>query len=190
MLDVQKSPDENLLEVQGWIRRGSVDASHPFRYLTLSTTDENRATHSRMLVLREVTDENGLILFTDSRSAKISHIRTNDSAGLLFWDSKRRVQLSLSVKVHELENEQRLKRYESRVKGKAQESYTTVHAPGAAVSHPDDAAKFHHFDEKNFFTVLQCDVLNLTALQLGRERHLRLFCENNPDGWECSWVVP
>lgn len=143
-----------------------------------------------MLVLRKVTEKNGLLLFTDVRSAKISHIRTNDKAALLFWDPKRKVQLSVSVKIRQLDDQERIKRYESGVKGKARESYTTVHAPGTAISHPDDAAKFHDFDEENFFTVLQCDVLNLTALQLGRDRHLRLFCENNPDGWECSWVVP
>ncbi|MCH8557186.1 MAG: pyridoxamine 5'-phosphate oxidase family protein [Balneolia bacterium] len=190
MLNEKKSEDENWQEIIGWIRRGSVDVSHPFRYLTLSTSDEAARIQSRMLVLREVTENNKLILYTDSRSAKISQIQNNAEAGVLFWDPKRKVQLSLSVTVKQIDDKDSLKRYRDKVNGKARESYTTKCAPGTPVDHPDEAGSFHEFEETNFFTVLECDIHRITALQLGREKHLRLNCERKADSWECSWVVP
>lgn len=190
MINEQKSAEENLSELMGWIRRASVDVTHPFRFLTLSTSGEDGRIHSRMLVLREVTAENTLIVYTDSRSAKVSHIASNSEAGILFWDPKRKVQLSLNVTIKEIKDEESLKRYRDKVNGKARESYTTIYAPGTPVDHPDEGRSFHEFEENNYFAVLACSIYRITALELGREKHLRFSCEKKSNAWKCCWVVP
>lgn len=190
MIDAARDLHQNLTELFGYLRRATADARSPFRQPVLTTVDAGGAPHSRMLVLREIDAQQHLIFFTDARTPKVAQLRQNPAAALLFWDPRKRVQLSMQVEVHLVEDEARLVRYRDRVKGRAQQSYTTVLTPGTPVQKPEDADACTDFETGNHFMALECRPVSLTVLQLSGERHLRFVAEKREDVWDASWVVP
>ncbi|WP_164682541.1 pyridoxamine 5'-phosphate oxidase family protein [Cyclonatronum proteinivorum] len=190
MIEVRRSLDQNLSELFGYLKRATADTRSPFRQPVLTTVDDNGTPHSRMLVLREINAPQHLIFFTDARTPKVAQLRQNRMASLLFWDPRKRVQLSMQVAVHMVEDDARLASYRDRVRGRAQQSYTTVLPPGTQVQKPEDAETWTDFESDNHFMVLECRPVSLTVLQLSGERHLRFVAEKKGDVWDASWVVP
>ena len=73
---------------------------HGFRYFTLATQAVGNVPHLRTVVLRDFDpDKHQFTIFTDSRSAKVSELKENDNAQLLFYDAVRLVQLLVEVKL-------------------------------------------------------------------------------------------
>lgn len=176
-------------EIFGWLRRAAADVRSPFRQPVLSTVDANLLPHSRILVLREVSTEGYLIFFTDARTPKVEALRQNPRASLLFWDPRKQVQISMQANGIILEDDARLAGYRARVKGRAQQSYTTSLPPGTAVDAPEAARSCTDFETTNYFTVLEFRPVSLTVLELGPE-HLRFKAVKTADGWQANWVVP
>ena len=82
-----------------WVR-AKYQKKHPFRYFVLSTSSQDQTPQSRMVVLRDFDSQNMVFtLFTDARSQKMSSLRTNDKACLLFYDPKRLWQIQAQVQL-------------------------------------------------------------------------------------------
>ena len=87
------------IEAACWaeLARASADRSHPWRTMTLATTD-GREAHARSVILREVDpDARELLFFTDSRSTKVQHIAQFPRGTLLVWSPQLSWQLRLRV---------------------------------------------------------------------------------------------
>lgn len=189
MIDHRKELQQNLDEVFGWLRRATADVRSPFRQPVLTTVGAEGVPESRILVLREITPGGHLVFFTDGRTPKTEALRQNPRAALLFWDPRKQVQLSMQAHGIILEDKARLAGYRARVKGRAQQSYTTSLPPGTAVDAPEAARSCTDFETTNYFTVLEFRPVSLTVLELGPE-HLRFKAVKTADGWQANWVVP
>ena len=69
---------------------------HSFHHAFLSTVDGQLKPRTRTVVIREVSNELGITLFSDLRSTKIHHARSNPQASLLFYDRDRSKQIILN----------------------------------------------------------------------------------------------
>jgi hypothetical protein len=99
---------ESLPEIEAacWaeLARASADRAHPWRTMSLATTDGHEA-HARSVILREVdADARELLFFTDSRSTKVRHIAEFPRGTLLVWSPQLSWQLRLRVTL-EVESE-------------------------------------------------------------------------------------
>ena len=72
-------------------------AKHPFHQFILSNSIENQPA-SRMVILRNADKDNRLISFnTDKRSPKYSSLLKHNIVAVLFYDSKRKIQLRINA---------------------------------------------------------------------------------------------
>jgi len=88
-----------LIEVALWqeLQRASADRQHQWRQCTLATVDGERA-DARLVVLREVQPQaRQLMLYTDTRSPKVSQIARHPQGTLVAWSPLLNWQLRLSV---------------------------------------------------------------------------------------------
>ena len=73
------------------------NSKNPFHFFTLSTINKNLP-ESRTIVLRNVVKNPFKLFFnTDIRSNKISQLKNNPTASILFYDNQRKIQLRLKV---------------------------------------------------------------------------------------------
>jgi len=190
MMNSHRSPDQNRQEILAYIRASCRDAAHPFRYLTLSTTDQLSRPHSRMLVLRDLSADDALLMFTDSRAAKVEQLELNPNGAVLFWHPEQQLQVSMRVQLGRITDAALLESYRSQIKGRGARSYTSIQPPGTIIAQPEQAQEFYAFDENNYFSAISGEIVELVALQLGDVMHLRLRCVKESGRWSCSWIVP
>jgi pyridoxamine 5'-phosphate oxidase len=169
------------------LKRATIDRKHPFRYCVLSTY--GRAINSRYVVLRKVNKDLELMIYTDSRSKKVSDISINDQVQLLFYHPKRQVQVIVTGKAHLCINDELTSVEWQHVKGNAQRAYNTIEAPGTPISSPQAGHDFKEHMDEAYFTVIKIKAEQLEALQLNQSEHLRLKFNINDD-WGGQWLVP
>lgn len=88
-----------LIESDCWklLARAAVDAKSDFRLPVLGTQAPTTAAQ-RIVVLRTTqVDEGTLLIHTDSRSAKVRHLKSNPISSLLFYDKAKKVQLRVTA---------------------------------------------------------------------------------------------
>lgn len=160
---------------------------HPFKYVTLSTVNQQNAPRSRTVVLREISESLECIIFTDSRSVKISDVNSNENACILAYHPKKLMQLRLDGILTTIEDEVELKRLFQKVSENAIKDYTTTLPPGSMIDNPD------HVDyvsrEENNFRALKFTPYAVEYLRLKRPNHLRAIFKQE-DNWKGQWLVP
>ncbi len=160
---------------------------HPFKYVTLSTVNEQNTPRSRTVVLREISESLECIIFTDSRSVKVSDVNSNENACILAYHPKKLMQLRLDGILVQIDDPDEIKRLFQKVSEKAIKDYTTLQAPGSAIENPDDvdyvARKENHFKPFRFIPHA------VEYLRLKRPNHLRAIFKIEND-WKGQWIVP
>lgn len=79
------------------LERASAERGHPWRTMTLATTDGSEA-HARTVILREAeAPAQTLRFFTDARSAKVAQIGSHPHGTLVLWSAALGWQLRLRV---------------------------------------------------------------------------------------------
>jgi hypothetical protein len=160
---------------------------HPFKYITLTTVDDHHVPRSRTVVLREVSESLECIFFTDSRSSKVDHIKTNQNACILAYHPKKYMQLRLDGTLEIIEEESEVKRLFQKVSENAIKDYTTVNAPGSNLENPAQV-DYVTRSENNF--VALCFVPHTVEyLRLSKPNHLRASFKSQ-DQWKGQWLVP
>lgn len=191
MIDLLKSPEENLQRLLKFLKRGTVDYKFPFRYLTLTTTEaDSGVPTARMLVLRHINEKGQFVLFSDIRSEKIAALRANQQAHLMFWHPRKQVQIGVHAKIRVHHQDERSRAYMENVSTHARQQYTSVRPPSAPIDNP---RADQQFDDELFeanFCVLAAAPWRITALQLKREGHLRLRFDMKGGSWEGGWITP
>ncbi|MCA6078913.1 pyridoxamine 5'-phosphate oxidase family protein [Fulvivirga sedimenti] len=161
------------------------NAAHPFRFVVLSTIDQNIPV-SRYVVLRKVLSGSTIQIFTDSRSDKISQLEKNNHVNLLFFNSEQGLQVSLSGTVA-IEGDQS-EQYWADVKNRR--SYNSILAPGTRIDNPAEAHQWSDPLISEFFAVVTVKPVQIDVLQLNGDHHLRTRFLRGADNWTGSWLAP
>lgn len=179
---------ENYLEeAKSEIEKGAYKKGHPFRYFTLATVDKSNEAVLRTVVLRQVTEDFKLRVYTDRRSNKVQQLLHNSTASLLFYHPKKLLQLKVTGKATLVDDPEELQRYYSGVQPASRKDYTTEEAPGTPISNPDAVS---YKEDKHHFCIIEIDPTAIEYLQLKRPNHIRVAFIKNGDEWEGKFLNP
>jgi len=167
------------------VKFGYLKRKHPFRYCYLSSVYKNKPV-VRTVVLRDMTDNDELVFFTDSRSQKVAQFRLNPYAEVLFYHPKKLLQIKASGTISFLKDEEKLKYYRQKIQGPSLNDYITEKPPSTPIKNPDLVD--YNEDDVNF-CVLILKINILESLQLKRPNHIRCRFERE-NNWEGGFLVP
>ncbi|RPF74279.1 MAG: flavin-binding protein [Rickettsiales bacterium TMED289] len=193
---------EDLKEIQNkyWsmLDDAVTNRGSPFRIPVFICSDQNTI-DGRIVVLRKSDRQKNLLQFhTDYRSSKVSIIKKNNNASLVFYDKEEKIQLR--IKVECIINNQNLISEESWKKTQhiSRRCYLTDDAPGTISNNPTSGmiSKLEDFDYtmeqsedgyKNF-TVIQCKIQSIEWLYLAAKGHRR--AKFDIEKKEETWLIP
>ena len=174
------------------------DRSSPFRIPVFICGDQYNF-DGRIVVLRKSDQSNNLIQYhSDIRSNKITKLKANKNASMLFYDKEEKIQVRLKVKCtvnhdNEITRESWLKTGHM-----SRKCYLVDNGPGTESSTPTSGLK-PELDNFEFtmeqsevgyknFTVIQCKIKNIEWLYLAAKGHrrARFDLETNKE----FWLVP
>ena len=153
----------------------------------------------RIVVLRKSDQSKNLVQFhSDIRSDKISKIKNNKNASMLFYDKEEKIQVRLKVECTINHNNEITKESWSKTGHISRKCYLVENGPGTESPNPTSGLKpeLDNFEftmeqsEEGYknFTVIQCKVKSIEWLYLAAKGHRRakFDLENNKD----TWLVP
>lgn len=166
---------------------GYEEKDHPFKSCCLATIELSGKIKQRTVNLRSVTKDKTLLFYTDVRSDKISHIRTNPSASVLFYNPKKHLQISVSgeVEIHE-DTEIWTDHYHS-IEGRSLNDYNTEDAPGKPIKNPINVRRTKILN----FAVLEFVPECIEYLKLRQEpNRIRAYFKLEDKVWKKTFLVP
>ena len=193
---------EDLKEIQNkyWsmLDDAVTNRGSPFRIPVFICSDQNTI-DGRIVVLRKSDRQKNLLQFhTDYRSSKVSIIKKNNNASLVFYDKEEKIQLR--IKVECIINNQNLISEESWKKTQhiSRRCYLTDDAPGTISNNPTSGmiSKLEDFeytmeqseDGYKNFTVIQCKIQSIEWLYLAAKGHRR--AKFDIEKKEETWLIP
>ena len=168
------------------LQRGALDPKHPFRYLTLATLG-NQFPQVRTVVLRQFTADLEFLVYTDSRSSKVQELLEMPRASLLFYHSKKQVQVRVNSLATIHVEDELAQAHWKQVSKHRQSEYQGMLVPGTRIDTPDFGWEAR--PERAYFSVLKFSPITVEVLQLAREGHLRIQFAL-ATGWQGAWLVP
>lgn len=165
------------------------DPLHPWRTPVLGTVDEKGECALRTIVLRRVNPvERKLVVYTDRRSPKVSHLENQPRVEWLFYDPASRVQVRLAGRLVVSQDETLNDLLWRETPEANRRNYRTSAAPGAPL---EMETPMHDTSTgRENFCVLEGSVDAMDYLQLLPEQHLRAQWTWQSGEWSGSWVVP
>ena len=153
----------------------------------------------RIVVLRKSDQSNSLVQFhSDIRSDKISKLKNNKNASMLFYDKEEKIQVRLKVECTINHDNEITKESWSKTGHISRKCYLVDNGPGTESPTPTSGLKpeLDNFEftmeqsEEGYknFTVIQCKIKSIEWLYLAAKGHRRakFNLENNKD----TWLVP
>jgi len=123
-------------------------------------------------------------IYTDLRSRKVNELQQDSRAQLLFYDSKRMLQIVVGVRLVESNTDSSI--YNA-IPEQSKKDYAAKMSPGSQISSPEKVQ--YDFSDQGHFLQLVFKAETIEYLRLKRPNHLRaLFRLNN--NWEGSFLVP
>ena len=174
-------------ELKSELQKGIKKKGHPFRYGTLATIGLETVPRLRTVVLRQVSEDLTLSIYTDKRSKKLLHIKENNKVSMLFYDPKQMLQIKVEGLAYSITDETTLKKYWSGVKPNSRKDYTTENAPGSSISHPDQV---EYLQEENHFCIIEIVPFRIEYLKLKRPNHIRVQYSKSELNWTSEFLVP
>lgn len=175
-------------EVMSQLKRAAADGRHPFRYAVLATVDEEGHPAQRTVVFRGFHNDHELLVHTDSRSAKVQHIRKQSNISLLFYHDRKKLQLRIKGKAV-LHDQDELCKREWQERGiKSHRSYTSITTPGSVIEKPEEAYKWDRSDK--YFLLICIIPQQAEFLQLDGDKHLRSRRMYREESAIDHWIVP
>lgn len=166
-----------------WMKAKSLK-KHPFRYCSLATVGSNSSPESRMVVLRHFEPSTFLFtIYSDQRSSKITALENNPLGELLFYDSKKMVQVRVKARCVLITEDSEVYAQQHE---KAQKDYTTSRPPGTKIKSMDEI----RYTSKNHFVKLIFKAEKIEYLRLKRPNHHRAIFEILDGKWESHFLVP
>lgn len=175
-----------LQQVKNELANGCVKKRHPFRYFTLGTLKNDRP-RQRMVVLRKIRSDFGLLFYTDSRSCKVGELKKNPNVSALFYHPKKMMQLQITGEAFFEQDKDTLKKVWCSIPIHARRDYTTTMPPGYELGDLDNLE--YHVDQ-NFFCMIIIRPLQIDYLKLDKPYHQRVRFQKSDDGWSHTQLVP
>ena len=160
---------------------------------------EQKDFDGRIVVLRKSDQLNKILQFhSDIRSDKISKLKSNNNASMIFYDKEEKIQLRLKVECTINYNNKITKESWSKTGHISRKCYLVDNGPGTESITPTSGLKpeLDNFEftmeqsEEGYknFTVIQCNVKSMEWLYLAAKGHRRakFDLETNKD----TWLVP
>lgn len=174
---------------EAWVELNSAasDREHPFRLCSLATCEDSGKIRQRTVALREVTESNSLLFYTDLRSWKIKHLEKSPEGSVLFYDRLTALQVFIqgSFEIHT--NSKTWKQHKGKVEEKSIYDYNTKYPPGKVIKNPFNV---NRTDDINF-AVLELKPNVIEYLKLKPDtNHLRALFKKEEDTWEKCFLVP
>ena len=153
----------------------------------------------RIVVLRKSDQTNNLVQFhSDIRSDKISKLKNNKNASMLFYDKEEKIQVRLKVECNIHHNNETTKESWSKTGHISRKCYLVENGPGTESPKPTSGLKpeLDNFEftmeqsEEGYknFTVIQCKIKTIEWLYLAAKGHRRARFEVNNN--KEYWLVP
>ena len=160
---------------------------------------EQKDFDGRIVVLRKSDQSNNLLQFhSDIRSDKISKLKNNKNASMLFYDKEEKIQVRLKVECTINHNNEITKESWKKTGHISRKCYLVENGPGTESPKPTSGLKpeLDNFEftmeqsEEGYknFTVIQCKIKTIEWLYLAAKGHRRARFEvdNNKE----YWLVP
>ena len=193
---------ENFVEIKKKIWLMLDDAitnrASPFRIPVFICGDQSDF-DGRIVVLRKSNQSNNVIQYhSDIRSDKISKLKNNKNAAMLFYDKEEKIQVRLKVECVINHNNKITKESWLKTGHMSRKCYLVDSGPGTETSSPTSGLKpeLDNFEfsmeqsEEGYknFTVIQCKIKSMEWLYLAAKGHRRakFNLENNKE----HWLVP
>lgn len=169
------------------LKAGSTDDAHPFQVCSMATFETQDQIKQRIINLREVTNENSLLFYTDSRSSKIEQIHKNSTASVLFYNYRIHLQVILRgmVKLHT--NDELWEDHMLKVEGRNINDYNTKYPPGKRINNPLDVTRTEEIN----FAVLELipETIEYLKLRVEPNRVRAIFTRENEE-WNKTFIIP
>jgi len=153
----------------------------------------------RIVVLRKSDESNNLLQFhSDLRSDKITKLKNNKNASMLFYNKEEKIQVRLKVECIVNHNNEITKESWSKTGHISRKCYLVNNGPGTESDIPTSGLnpELDNFEftmeqsEQGYknFSVIQCKIKSIEWLYLAAKGHRRakFDLENNKD----TWLVP
>ena len=190
---------ENLVEIKKKIWLMFNDAvtnrSSPFRIPVFICGGQDDF-DGRIVVLRKSDQVNHLVQdHSDIRSDKITKLKANNNAAMLFYDKEEKIQVRLKVECVVNHENEITKESWAKTQHISRKCYLVDNGPGTESNIPTSGLKpeLDNFDytkeqsEEGYknFTVIQCKIKSMEWLYLAAKGHrrARFDLENNKDNW-------
>lgn len=168
------------------LSRGVADRSAAARHPVLATVGLDGAAKARTVVLRGASRAEAVLqIHTDTASAKVAEVLAHPGATLQIWDTRAHLQIRAEAQVSVRQGAAAAAEW-SKVPEGAAVVYGGSPPPGAALEDPA-----HHVQgpDPERFCVLDCHLIRLDILWLGREGHRRAEF-SRAEGWDGQWIAP
>ncbi|HDZ03615.1 hypothetical protein LCGC14_0127970 [marine sediment metagenome] len=174
-------------ELSSEIQKGITEKGHPFRFITMATVGNGPIARLRTVVLREVSQELVLSIYTDSRTEKIKHIKANNQISFLFYHPEKMLQLKVEGTANIVTDTSRLTATWNNVQPNSRKDYITNNSPGSFIKNPDHV---EYLEEENYFTILDIMPTKIEYLKLQRPNHIRAKFTKTSENWKGEFLVP
>lgn len=169
------------------LKCGTSVKGHPFRTCSLATNDPGAGMRQRIVNLREITDQQTLIFYTDVRSGKINHLQKNPHSSVLFYNADIKLQVMVQGKMIIHTDDEIWQNHMLKIEGKSINDYNTKYPPGKTIKNPVDVIRTKDLN----FAVLELEPEVIEYLKLKAElNRLRAIFRKNQDDWDKTYLVP
>ncbi|WP_339656919.1 pyridoxamine 5'-phosphate oxidase family protein [uncultured Maribacter sp.] len=174
-------------ELNSEIKKGISERGHPFRFITMATVGKESIARLRTVVLREISEDLILTLYTDSRTQKIEHIAVNNQVSFLMYHPEKLLQLKIEGTAEIVKDNNRLFNTWDNIQPNSRKDYITQTSPGSAISNPDYV---EYIEDKNYFTMIDIVPTKIEYLKLQRPKHIRALFKKVNKEWKGKFLVP
>jgi len=165
---------------------GIYKKGHPFRYFTLATINDGKP-KQRTVVLRKIAADLKFTFYTDFRSPKITQLQTNQNVSMLFYHSKKQIQLKIEGKATIIDDKEEINKYWHGIPTHARKDYTTNKAPGSTI---ENTNAISYLDQAHNFCIVEIEAESIEYLKLQQPKHERILFTKTDEKWLGELLVP
>jgi general stress protein 26 len=174
-------------ELREELQKGAMEKGHPCRYGALGTVGLDKLARLRMVVVRKISDDLKVTIFTDARSKKVGHIKENNRVSLLFYHPAKLLQIRLEGLATIEKDPGLLERAWQEIPKEARTDYTTKDAPGSSIS---EDGTVEYLTDSDHFCILEIHPFKIDYLKLKRPEHIRIRYSKKGNQWKGEFLVP
>lgn len=174
-------------ELSNEIHNGITERGHPFRFIIMATVGNETLARLRTVVLREVSDDLRLTIYTDGRTEKMKHIAANNQVSFLLYHPEKMLQLKIEGIAQVVTDSNRLNKTWQNIQPNSRKDYITHTSPGSAIKNPDYV---EYVENENYFTMIDIIPSKIEYLKLQRPNHIRALFKKTNDKWNGEFLVP